>query len=257
MCSLARPSALGFDAAAFLHRRRGVAAVAPAACGVMARELPARRAGAVGSSAARNEKRACGSLDGKAVVRVGSAAGEAPVVVPAPPGQQRLQERMRVELDAVRALHRKAVLLCRGDASRSGGAGAALAAKGDARREVLLEAAAKRRRGSPPESAAEVAAYQKKKKEQVKQLGPVKRAAPPPSAAKEDAEKKRRRVEEMAREREEFRRLVLAMGKAALPDETVYPRDLEELGIAPYEYAVTRTRSEALSQHRILVGAAY
>ncbi|CAN6351085.1 unnamed protein product [Urochloa humidicola] len=238
MCSLARPSALGcFDAAAFLDRRRGVSAVAPAACGVMAREPPPpRRAGAGASSAARTQKRARACLDdGKAGVGVTSAAGKAPVVVPAPPGQQRLQQRMRAELDAVRALHRKAVLLCRGGAGRSG----AGTAKGDARREAPLEAAAKRRKASPPESATEAAARQKK--EQVKQQ----QAAPAPSA-KEDAQKKKREMEEMAREREECRRLVLAMEMAALPDETVYRHELEELGITPFEYAVTRTRSQAL-----------
>ncbi|CAL4908075.1 unnamed protein product [Urochloa decumbens] len=244
MCSLARPSALGcFDAAAFLDRRRGVcAAIAPAACSVMAREPPSRRAGAEASSAARNQKRARDGFEGKIGAREAFAADEVPVV-PAPSGQQRLEERMRVELDAVRALHRKTVLLCRSGAGRSG-AGAAPVAKGDARREAPLEAAAKRRKPSPLESAAEAAAHQKKEG-QVKQLGLVKRAAPPPSAAKEDAEKKRRRMEEMAREREEFRRLVVAMEKAALPDETVYRHDLEELGIAPFEYAVTRTRRQA------------
>ncbi|CAL4908078.1 unnamed protein product [Urochloa decumbens] len=238
MCSLARPSALGcFDAAAFLDRRRGVcAAVPPVACGVMAQEPPARRVGAVASSAARTQKRARDGFEGKIRAREAFAAGEVPVV-PAPSEQQRLQERMRAELDAVRALHRKAVLLCRG------GAGSAPAAKADARREAPLEEAA--------------AAHQKKTKEQVKQLGPLKRAAPPPSAAKEDAEKKRRQMEEMVHEREEFRRLVLAMEMAALPDETVYRHELEELGIAPYEYAVTRTRSQALSRDRILVVAAY
>ncbi|CAN6360209.1 unnamed protein product [Urochloa humidicola] len=89
----------------------------------------------------------------------------------------------------------------------------------------------------------DAAAYQMKK-EHVKQLGPVKRAAPPPSS-KEDVEMQRR-MEETAREREECRRLVLAMEMAALPDETVYRHELEELGIAPFEYAVTRTRSQAL-----------
>ncbi|CAL4900635.1 unnamed protein product [Urochloa decumbens] len=248
MCSLARPtSALGcFDAAtAFLDRRRGVvAAVAPAARGVMARNPVA--------SSTRPHKRARDSLDGKAEIKEGSAAGEASVVVPAPSGQQRLQERMRAELDAVRALHRKAVLLCRG------GAGAASAAKGDARLSGTgprQEAAVKRRRANPSEESATEAAAQQKKG-QLKQQAPAPRPAPPPSA-KEDAEKKRRRMEEMAREREEFRRLVRAMQKAALPDETVYRHELEELGIAPFEYAVTRTRSQALSQGRILLGVAY
>ncbi|CAN6337675.1 unnamed protein product [Urochloa humidicola] len=228
MCSLARPSALGCsDAAAFLDRRRGVSAVAPALCGVMAREPPA-------------QKRARDGFEGLIGAREAFAgAGKVPVV-PALPGQQRLQERMRAELDAVRALHRKAVLLCRGGAGRSG----AGAAKGDARREAPLEAAAKRRKASPPESATEAAANQKKEQVKQQQASPVPRPAAP--SAKEDAQKKKREMEEMAREREECRRLLLAMEMAALPDETVYRHELEELGIAPFEYAVTRTRSQAL-----------
>ncbi|CAL4908067.1 unnamed protein product [Urochloa decumbens] len=262
MCSLARPSsALGcFDAAAFLDRRRGVAAVAPVACGVMAREPPVRRAGAEASSAARTQKRARDSLDGKAGVRKGVAAGEVSVGAPAPSGQQRLQERMRAELDAVRALHRKAVLLCRGGAGTSGGGGAPPAAKGDARREAPLEAAAKRRKASPPGSAAEAsplkrapeAAQQSRETVKEQQQRPVVQRATPlptkPSAAnpldKAREILKRRRLEEMAQAREKFRQEVLEMEKAAMPDETVYPRDLQELGIA-FEYAVTRTRRQA------------
>ncbi|CAN6346927.1 unnamed protein product [Urochloa humidicola] len=241
MCSVAaRPSALGFDAAVFLDRRRGVAAVAPTA------------AGALASSAVCTQKRARdSSIDVKAEIREGFAAGKAPAVVPTPPEQQRLQERMRAELDAVRALHRKAVLLCRDGAGTSSGADAVPTAKGNARlsgpsprREAPLEAAVKRRKANSSEESATEAAAHQMKMEHVKQLGPVKRAAPPPSA-KEDAEM-RRRMEETAREREEWRRLVLTMEMAALPDETVYWHELEELGIAPFEYAVTRTRSEAL-----------
>ncbi|CAN6337678.1 unnamed protein product [Urochloa humidicola] len=244
MCSLARPSALGCSDATY--RRRGV----------MAREPPPRLVGAIVSSAARNQKRARDSLDGK-------AAG-APA--PALPGQQRLQERMKAELDAVRALHRKAVLLCRGGSGRSG------AGKGDARfsaaagprREAPSEAAAKRRKTSPTTKPAAEAAHRIRP---VKPQPPSKRAAAGPPLPErntekaKDAEERRRRMEEaeeMARAREECRRQMLAMEMAALPDETVYPHELEELGIAPFEYAVTRTRSQAQSQDRILmVGVAY
>ncbi|CAL5094802.1 unnamed protein product [Urochloa decumbens] len=223
------------------------------ACGVvMARESAGRRVGGEVASSARTQlKRARDSLEGKTTTggRDGSAAGVVSVVAHAP-GQRRLQERMKAELDAVRALHRKAVLLCRG------GAGAAPAAKGGARlsgAEPRREAApTKRRRANPSEESATEAAAQQKKGQVKKQQAP----APPPSA-KEDVQKKKREMEEMARAREEFRRLVLAMEKAALPDETVYRQELEELGIAPFEYAVTRTMSQALSQDRILVGVAY
>ncbi|CAN6342111.1 unnamed protein product [Urochloa humidicola] len=239
MCSVARPSALGFDATAFLCRRWGVAAaIAPAARGVMVRDPPDSRTGTMASSASRAWKCPREILDGKAEVKVGFSAGKAPAVIPTPPGLQQLQERMRAELDAVRTLYRKAMLLCRGGAGTSS-AGAVPTTKGNERfsvarlqRKAPLEAAAKRRKESPLKLATEAAAHQKMTKEQVKQLGPVKRAAPPPNA-KEDAEM-RRRMEEMAREREESRRLVLAMEMVVLPDETVYRHELEELGIASF-----------------------
>ncbi|PVH62422.1 hypothetical protein PAHAL_3G288800 [Panicum hallii] len=146
---------------------------------------------------------------------------------------------MRAELDAVRALHRKAVLLCRGAAGRSGG-GARFSAAGSGR-----EAAAKRSETCPSKSATTEAAHQK---ESVKQpQAPVQRAAAPPSAAKEDVRKRRRVDDEIARAREECRQQVLEAERTALPDETVYPHELAELGIA-FEYAVTRTRSQALAQ---------
>ncbi|PVH62423.1 hypothetical protein PAHAL_3G288900 [Panicum hallii] len=233
--SLAPCAAVCFDSTAFLDRRRG----SRMACGVMAGEP------------ARTQKRARDSLDGKTCLRDSFAAGKASVV-PAP-GQQRLQERMKAELEAVRELHKKAVLLCRG----AGRSGAAPAAKGDARfstagprREASLEAAAKRRK-------MEVAHQIKKP---VKQQPRVQRATAPRlqerKTKKTDEEVQRtRRMEEIARAREECRRQVLEMEMAALPDETIYPQDLEELGIAD-EYVVTRTRSQALSQDRILVGVA-
>ncbi|CAN6351094.1 unnamed protein product [Urochloa humidicola] len=150
MCSLARPSALGSNAASFLGRRRGV----------MAREPVA--------SSVRPQKRARDSLDGKTGVRVGFAG------VPALPGQKRLQERMRAELDAVRALHRKAVLLCRGGAGGSGtGKGdARFSAAAGPRREAPSEAAAKRRKtsASPTTTPAAEAAHR---------IRPVKPQQPP------------------------------------------------------------------------------
>ena len=236
MCSLAPPAAPGFHAAA------------PAGCGVMARE-PARRVRAEAPSArAQNLKRARDGSDGK----TGAGEGFFAAGVPAP-GQQRLQERMRAELDAVRALHRKAVLLCRGDgrsgAARFSSAGprrdAAAAAKGDARFSAAVgprrEAAAKRSETCPSKPAAKEAAHHQKEPAVKQQQAPV------PRAAKEDARKRRRVDDEIARAREECRQQVLEAERTALPDETVYPHELAELGIA-FEYAVTRTRSQALAQ---------
>ena len=214
----------------------------------MARE-PARRVRAEAPSArAQNLKRARDGSDGK----TGAGEGFFAAGVPAP-GQQRLQERMRAELDAVRALHRKAVLLCRGDgrsgAARFSSAGprrdAAAAAKGDARFSAAVgprrEAAAKRSETCPSKLAATEAAHHQKEPAVKQQQAPV------PRAAKEDARKRRRVDDEIARAREECRQQVLEAERTALPDETVYPHELAELGIA-FEYAVTRTRSQALAQ---------
>jgi len=214
----------------------------------MARE-PARRVRAEAPSArAQNLKRARDGSDGK----TGAGEGFFAAGVPAP-GQHRLQERMRAELDAVRALHRKAVLLCRGDgrsgAARFSSAGprrdAAAAAKGDARFSAAVgprrEAAAKRSETCPSKPAAKEAAHHQKEPAVKQQQAPV------PRAAKEDARKRRRVDDEIARAREECRQQVLEAERTALPDETVYPHELEELGIA-FEYAVTRTRSQALAQ---------
>ena len=221
MCSLAPPAAPGFHAAA------------PAGCGVMARE-PARRVRAEAPSArAQNLKRARDGSDGK----TGAGEGFFAAGVPAP-GQQRL-ERMRAELDAVRALRRKAVLLCRGAAS----SGAARFSAAGLRRE----AAAKRSETCPSKPAAATQTAHQKEPAVKQQKAPVQRAAAAPSAAKEDARKRRRVDDEIARAREECRQQVLEAERTALPDETVYPHELAELGIA-FEYAVTRTRSQALAQ---------
>ncbi|CAL4900625.1 unnamed protein product [Urochloa decumbens] len=236
------------------------------ACGVMAREPAGRRAGGeLASSAARTQKRARDdSLEGKTTRgRDGSAAAGEVSVVAHTQGQRRLQERMKAELEAVRNLHRKAVLLCRG------GGGVAPVAKGGARfsaaglRRKAPSEAAKRRKTSPTTKSTAEAAHRIIPAKQQLQPPSQRAAVPAPlperkiEKSKEEVQERRRRMEELAPERKEFRRLVLAMEKAALPDETVYPRELEELGIAPFEYAVTRTRSQALSQDRILVGVAY
>nr|CAB3461552.1 unnamed protein product [Digitaria exilis] len=255
MCSIA--PALGFDAAAAsLHQRRGVAAVAPAACGVMPRK-PVLRVGAAVSSAP-TKKRSRDGFDGE----IGQGEGLAGVKVSAIPapgkGQKRLEERMSAELDAIRVLHRKAVLLCRG-AARSGAA--APAAKGDAkfsaaglRRREPLEAEAKRKKTSlskPTPDAKKQSTEAVKQKQQHR--CPIQRATPPPTTTMRSVAKavdkageieKTRLLEEIAVAREKCRQEVLEIERTALPDETIYPRDLEELGIA-FQYAVTRTWKQA------------
>lgn len=51
--------------------------------------------------------------------------------------------------------------------------------------------------------------------------------------------------DEMEKSRKEFRRMLEEMEKLALPDQTIYPEDLEELGLTPVEHVVTRTRKQA------------
>ncbi|KAF8765700.1 hypothetical protein HU200_008201 [Digitaria exilis] len=233
MCSLAPPTALGlgFDAATGART---------ATCGAMARGEPVRRVAAVvSSSAAPTKKR---PRDGKIRDREGFAAAAAGEVSAQQGQRRRLQERMSAELDAIRVLHRKAVLLCRG-AGKS--IAAAPAAKGDPkftaaglRRIETSEAAAKGKKTSPLDPAKQPAAN---RKEAVNQQPRVVQRAAAPSA---NEVQKRRRLEEIAQAREKCRQEVLEMERTALPNETIYPRDLEELGIA-FQYAVTRTWKQA------------
>jgi hypothetical protein len=51
--------------------------------------------------------------------------------------------------------------------------------------------------------------------------------------------------DEIEKSRKEFRRMLEDMEKLALPDQTIYPEDLEELGLTPVEHVVTRTRKQA------------
>ncbi|KAF8719830.1 hypothetical protein HU200_024588 [Digitaria exilis] len=251
MCSLAPSAPLGLGAAAFLDRRRDV--VAPAACGVMARD-PVRRVGAVvssaaptkKSSAAPTKKRARDGFDGNIGERdLGLAAGKVSVSIISAQGQQRLQERMRAELDAIRVLHRKAVALC-GGAGRSGVA----ATKDETRFSVagsrseapIEESAVKRRKTSPLKQSTKPLKQQRPVVQQHATPAPTKGSVAKPVGDK--AREIRRRLDEIAQARERCRQEVLEIERTALPDETIYPRDLEELGIA-FQYAFTRTWKQA------------
>ena len=107
-----------------------------------------------------------------------------------------------------------------------------------AKNPIVLEVPSKQKQQRPAETPA--AAKQ--------QQHPVQRAA----AAKTEVPKKRRPEEEKelarAAAREQFRQMLLEMEKSALPDETIYPEDLQELGI-PFEFVVTRTWKQALEDH--------
>ncbi|KAF8765705.1 hypothetical protein HU200_008206 [Digitaria exilis] len=245
MCSLAPSAPRGLDATAFLDRRRGVvAAVAPAACGVMARD-PIRRVGAVVSSAAPTKKRARNGFDGNIGERdLGLVAGKVSVSVISVQGQQRLQERMRAELDAIRVLHRKAVALCGGAAATKDETRFSVA--GSRSEAPMEEAAAKRRKTSLSKQSTTKPVKKQQQHPVVQQ-----RAMPAPTKGfvakpvdKAREIEKRRRLDEIAQARERCRQEVLEIERTALPDETIYPRDLEELGIA-FQYAVTRTWKQA------------
>lgn len=236
MCSVAPPTALCLDfgaTTAGARTSRNLRRGAPVTCGVMARG-PVRRLGVVVSSAPTH-KRSRDGFDGKASA------------IPAL-GQQRLQERMRAELDAIRVLQRKAVILSRSVATSSkSNEGARFAATG-AGSVAPMEVAVKRRKTSPLKPASQ-AAQQRTGPATKKQQHPlVENATPPPTklsmAKPVDKARERRLLEEIAQAREKCRQEVLEMERAALPDETIYPQDLQELGIT-FEYAVTRTRRQA------------
>jgi hypothetical protein len=245
MCSLApRAAAPGFGATAFLDRQRGVvAAVAPAATSGDNAGEPTRRAHASEASAAPARKR--GRHDGFEHLVVDPAASSA------------LRVRMDAELVALQGLLKRAKLLprsappaenkCAPPSKVCSTEAAHVPAK--QQRPVMQRAAAKNPivPEIPNKKLRPAVAHAAAKQQQ----HPVQRAAAN-SIVKAEAPKKRRPEEEKelarAAAREEFRQMLLEMEKSALPDETIYPEDLEELGI-PFEFVVTRTWKQALEDH--------
>jgi len=271
MCTIApRAAAPGFGATAFLDRQRGVvAAVAPTATSGHNAGEPTRliaRASEVSTATARKR----GRHDGFEHVVVDPAASSA------------LRIRMDAELVALQGLLKRAKLL-----PRSAPPAENKCAPPPRRSEApVVSSEAKRTTSSQPKAATEAeAAYHQtqitapaanskqqqrpaaknlivlevpsKQKQQrpaetpaaaKQQQHPVQRAA----AAKTEVPKKRRPEEEKelarAAAREQFRQMLLEMEKSALPDETIYPEDLQELGI-PFEFVVTRTWKQALEDH--------
>jgi hypothetical protein len=259
MCSLApRAAALGFGTTAFLDRQRGVvAAVAPAGTSGHNAGEPTRRARASEVSAGPARKR--GRHDALEHV-VDPAASSA------------LRIRMDAELVALQGLLKRAKLLPRSappaekqhappprptvapavssaakrTALPSKSSTATEAAYAPAKQQQPVQRAAAKNPISPavPDNKHRPVEAPATAKQQQQQQHPVQRAA----AAKTEVPKKRRPEEEKelarAAAREEFRQMLLEMEKAALPDETIYPEDLEELGI-PFEFLVTRTWKQA------------
>ncbi|KAL6610002.1 hypothetical protein ACP70R_039971 [Stipagrostis hirtigluma subsp. patula] len=239
MCTLAPRAALGFGATAgecqLLKRPQCAVAVPSTACGRMARETSARGGGA-GETSAPARKRARIGFDDKSKV-------------PAP-ALRVLGERMEAELDAVLGLLKKAELL-----SRSGVKRAAVPAGKEApfptaepRPEEDLGNATKKRKMSPSKPTP-VAAQKNGVPRDQRSTPPMRKAPMNFLLAEAEQARARRRREEIAREREKFRQELLEVERAALPDETIYPEDLEELGIAGFEYAVTPTRKQARRGH--------
>ncbi|KAL6610186.1 hypothetical protein ACP70R_040155 [Stipagrostis hirtigluma subsp. patula] len=167
----------------------------------------------------------------------GMASAPAKRKVPAP-ALRLLGERMEAELDAVLGLLKKAELLSRN---------AAKSATAAAGKEAHF-LATKKRKMSPSKPTPE-AAQKSKEPEKQQQQHREQRATPPTRKPPmihllaEAAKARARRQEEIARERKKFRRELLEVERAALPDETIYPEDLQELGIC--EYVVTPTRKQA------------
>ncbi|CAD6229708.1 unnamed protein product [Miscanthus lutarioriparius] len=213
MCTIApRAAAPGFGATAFLDRQRGVvAAVAPTATSGHNAGEPTRliaRASEVSTATARKR----GRHDGFEHVVVDPAASSA------------LRIRMDAELVALKTQ------------ITAPAANSKQQQRPAAKNPIVLEVPSKQQRPAETPAAAK------------QQQHPVQRAA----AAKTEVPKKRRPEEEKelarAAAREQFRQMLLEMEKSALPDETIYPEDLQELGI-PFEFVVTRTWKQALEDH--------
>ncbi|TVU19288.1 hypothetical protein EJB05_35428, partial [Eragrostis curvula] len=196
-----------------LKRPRGVVAVAPASCGQMAQERFASRV--------VTRKPTAPTCDVK--IRESFAVGKVSVVPAPAPG--RLKQRLGAE-HAVRAGQDGARILAskrRPEAAK--------------RRTILSSKPATQAAHQCTEPA-------------VKQQPDQPRAAPTPRPMSKLIEKaqevlKKRRLEELARARDKFRMELLEVEKAAMPDETIYPEDLEELGLTELQYAVTPTRKQA------------
>ncbi|KAK3138836.1 hypothetical protein QOZ80_5AG0374000 [Eleusine coracana subsp. coracana] len=202
----------------FLKRQRSVAAVAPAACVEMSREKFARHVVAAQPSAPPATKRVCRGFDVKIGEKVFTVRH---VSVDPASASGPLKQRMEAERDALDSLLKKAALLSRAAVGKNGARIVAAERQPEARKQSTEPK--KQQRVAPRTTKGAMASRIDKAKEAMK----------------------KRRLEEIARAREKFRQELIEMEKAAMPDETIYPEDLEELGITAYQYDVTRTRKQS------------
>ncbi|KAK3146118.1 hypothetical protein QOZ80_3BG0261840 [Eleusine coracana subsp. coracana] len=135
----------------------------------------------------------------------------------------RLKLRMEAERDALDSLLKKAALLSRAAAGKNGARIVAAERQPEARKKITERTKQQRVEVEPRTTKGSMASRIDKAREAMK----------------------KRRLEEIAHAREKFRQELIEVEKAAMPDETIYPEDLEELGITAYQYDVTRTRKRS------------
>ncbi|KAL6899367.1 hypothetical protein ACP4OV_006025 [Aristida adscensionis] len=177
-----------------------------------------------------------GVADKKAVLKV-----DGEVSVGSSPGS--LEKRLASELDALHKLLKKAELLSRSKKGRF----LAAAPRPEAPMDSGCKAppAKRRKRTEAPRTspASEVVQAAEPEKPQHKRIAPTAR---PITAliAKAEAVLERRRAKETAR------RELLEVEMAAMPDDRIHPWDMEELGIASFQYVMSTTRSRVASGRR-------
>ncbi|KAL6899632.1 hypothetical protein ACP4OV_006290 [Aristida adscensionis] len=147
-----------------------------------------------------------------------------------------LQERLAAELDALHGLLKKAKLMSRSEnrrflaaEPRSSGAPVDEGSKAPPAKRMKTEEP----RASP---ASEVVQTAEPEKPKGKRIAPTARPVT-------DLIAKAQAVLERRRAREKARRELLEVERAALPDESIHPRDMEELGIAEFQHTVSTARA--------------
>ncbi|KAL6634019.1 hypothetical protein ACP70R_026690 [Stipagrostis hirtigluma subsp. patula] len=163
-----------------------------------------------------------------------------------------LKKRLASELDALLKLVQKAELLSGGKNGRFLAAKpmeAGSRAPPAKRRKVSPHPVEARTDAASTSPASDVVQTARAEKPQAKGMAPRAARSIADQTAKAEAARERRlreetrRLEERRRARAKARRELLAVEKAALPDERIHPRDMKELGIAAFEHIVSTARS--------------
>ncbi|KAL6899293.1 hypothetical protein ACP4OV_005951 [Aristida adscensionis] len=154
-----------------------------------------------------------------------------------------LRKRLAAELDALHTLLKKAELLSRSKNTRflvpEPTPPAPMVAGSDAPPAKKMKRTVVAPRTSPASEVVQAAA-EPEKPQGGKRIAPTARPVT-------DLIAKAQAVLERRRARERARRELLEVERAALPDESIRPRDMEELGIAGFEHIVSTARAPVSS----------